>query len=102
MFYVSESVELPRRSQQRGPSSNYCRGMITVSITWITPLLAAMSVFTTLALSIITLPPDVMIFTSDPWTVLAFVQLHDLRRGDLAGDDVVGEDRAQLVAGSPA
>lgn len=40
-------------------------GMITVSITWITPLLASMSVLTTLALSTVT-PPIVAIVNSEP------------------------------------
>ena len=40
-------------------------GRITASITWITPFLQAMSVFTTLALSIWTLPSATLIFA---WT----------------------------------
>ena len=41
-------------------------GRITASITWITPLLHAMSVFTTLALSTFTLPSVTVIFAEDP------------------------------------
>ena len=40
-------------------------GMSTVSMTWITPLLAAMSVLVTLALFTVT-PPVVAIVTSEP------------------------------------
>src|SRR5687768_15335836 len=46
-------------------------GRTTVSITWITPLDAAMSAFTTLALSIITTPFFVTIFSDCPFTVFA-------------------------------
>ena len=47
-----------------GYQSSY--GMITASMTWITPLLVSMSVVTTLAPSTITPPSDTSISTSEP------------------------------------
>lgn len=44
-------------------------GITTLSMTWMTPLSAAMSVAVTLALSTIT-PPMVVMVSSLPWTVL--------------------------------
>ena len=52
-------------------------GNTTVSITWITPLLAAMSVLMTLALSTVT-PPMVATVSSLPWTVLTLPALTSL------------------------
>ncbi len=56
----------------RGPTGwvadrcwNYISGMITASITWITPFEASMSGVTTLASFTMT-PPSVMIVTSEP------------------------------------
>ena len=46
-------------------------GMITASITWITPLLAPMSVLTTFAWSTVTAPSRVAIFTVSPLTAFA-------------------------------
>jgi hypothetical protein len=50
-------------------------GRITVSITWITPLLALMSVAVTVAPSTITLPPVTLTLASLPLTVLALLSL---------------------------
>jgi len=47
------------------------QGRMTVSMTWITPFDVSMSVWTTLALSILTPPATTWISTSDPWTVAA-------------------------------
>jgi hypothetical protein len=52
-------------------------GSTTVSITWITPLLAAMSVLMTLALSTVT-PPMAATVSSLPWTVLTLPALTSL------------------------
>ena len=63
------------------PTNNSCVvssaywGRITLSITWITPLLAAMSVAVTVALSTRTLPSATLILTSEPCTVLALESL---------------------------
>ena len=46
-------------------------GINTVSITWITPLVATISVMTTLALSIMTVPLLTVIRTIAPFTVFA-------------------------------
>jgi hypothetical protein len=46
-------------------------GISTLSITWITPLLARMSALTTVALLSFTLPLAALIFTSCPFTVFA-------------------------------
>jgi len=51
-------------------SRDFQLGMITVSMTWMTPLLAMTSVFTTLALSTLT-PSLVSMLMLSPWTVLA-------------------------------
>lgn len=59
----------------RNEGGNYILGITTASITWITPLEQAMSVFTTFALSILTLPPLTTSDASEPWTVLAFMVL---------------------------
>lgn len=50
-------------------TGHYC-GRITASITWITPLVATMSVLTTLAWSTLT-PPRELIRMLWPWTVFA-------------------------------
>ena len=53
-----------RRACKATAFSSVCYfGMITESMTWITPLEAAMSVAVTLAPSTLTLPPLTMIFT---------------------------------------
>ena len=54
-----------------GPDAYF--GKSTVSITWMTPLLAPMSVFTTFAPSTSTLPPSTAILTDWPLTVFALV-----------------------------
>ncbi len=48
-------------------------GSTTVSMTWMTPLLAATSVFTTLALSTVTAPSATLMSSAWPLTVLAFM-----------------------------
>lgn len=53
-------------------------GKSTVSITWITPLLYRMSVFTTFAPLIMTLLPIVDIFSDSPLTVLAEISFTTL------------------------
>jgi len=50
-------------------------GISTLSMTWITPLLALISVAVTVALSIITLPFFTTIFALLPLTVLALLSL---------------------------
>ena len=49
-------------------------GIMTVSMTWITPFFAKMSVLMTRALSIITPPEPLLISTSPPFTVFAFLR----------------------------
>ena len=44
---------------------------MTASMTWITPFLHTISVFTMFALSTWTLPSETLIMTFDPWTVFA-------------------------------
>ena len=50
-------------------------GRTTVSMTWMTPLLAATSVLTTLALSTVTAPSVTLTSSDWPFTVLAFIVL---------------------------
>jgi len=56
----------------RGGRPGY--GMITLSMTWITPLLHLMSVWVTLAPSTMTSPSAAVIFRSPPWRVSADVR----------------------------
>jgi hypothetical protein len=58
---------------RRGPMSKLVYGSTTVSMTWITPLLVTMSVFTTLALSTVTPSEPALMSSSLPLTVLAFI-----------------------------
>ena len=71
-------------------------GMMTVSITWMTPFDAAMSVFTTCALSTITWPPIVDTLIERALHGLGVLHLDDVGGHDLAGYHVVGEDGGQL------
>ena len=48
-------------------------GNTTVSMTRMTPLLAATSVFTTLALSTVTVPSSTLMLSSFPLTIACFV-----------------------------
>ena len=50
-------------------------GRMTVSTTWMTPLLAAMSALTTVASLTITLPSSTLIFSSLPLTAFAVIVL---------------------------
>ena len=53
------------------PEAAYFLGRITVSITWITPLLDVMSVLTTFAPSTMTVPSLTVMARFDPSTVFA-------------------------------
>ena len=66
-------------------------------MTWMTPLLAAMSVLTTLRLVDHDAAAVPAIVSVSPLTALADVQLHDVGRHHLAGHDVVGEDARSLA-----
>ena len=63
-----DSVDTKKGGRRRPPSGvrPAYLGRITASITWITPLAHAMSVFTTLASSTFTFPSVTVIFAEDP------------------------------------
>src|SRR5687767_7288974 len=65
------------RSEEIPPASHLGHrpylGRTTVSITWMTPLLVSMSVFTTLASLIFTPSAPALTLSSWPFTVLAFI-----------------------------
>jgi hypothetical protein len=64
----------PRAEGQMPPACRCVQfGRTTVSITWMTPLLAATSVLTTLALSTVTVPSVTLTSRDWPLTVLAFI-----------------------------
>src|SRR5271165_6109790 len=56
-----------------GSAQNVFYGIRTASMTWITPLLAAMSVLTTFAPPTVTLPSSTLMASFLPFTVLALV-----------------------------
>ena len=58
------------RHRAASPARKILYGMRTVSMTWITPLLARMSVFMTFAAPIVTFPLFTLIMMSLPFTVL--------------------------------
>jgi hypothetical protein len=57
------------------PSQAYLPGRMTVSITWITPLVASMSAPITVAFCTMTLPFSLLVVTSWPWRVLTVAPL---------------------------
>ena len=69
-------------------------GRITLSMTWITPLLAAMSVLTTCAASTVTFPPRNRDHVATDG--LCRLELHDVGGHHFAGDHVVSENPLQL------
>ncbi len=71
----SDSVQKPSQSEFGLSSRGTYLGMITESITWMTPFLQSMSVLTTVAPSIITLPSTTLIATFCPLAVFADVSL---------------------------
>ena len=71
-------------------------GMRTVSMTWITPLEATISVLVTCALFTITPPFMVLIVMLWPSTVLAECELHHIVRHHFARHHVIRENALQL------
>ena len=71
-------------------------GRMTLSITWMTPLVAAMSVLTTFAPPTVTPPSRETIVSVSPLTALAELHLDHVGRHDFPGDDVRREDALQL------
>ncbi len=69
-FILQKKADPQDPSQARYlDSGNYCGGSSTVSITWMTPLVAITSALITVASFTITLPPAVLIVSSCPPTV---------------------------------
>lgn len=59
-------ITRPPPVRRAGSRRGQFLGRMTASITWMTPLLASTSVFTTLASSTFTLSPSTVILTSEP------------------------------------